>query len=42
MGLRVSCWTVDAADEMARVCAAGVDAIVSNQVGALLKFLGRG
>jgi glycerophosphoryl diester phosphodiesterase len=41
MGLQVSCWTVDEADEMARVCAAGVDAIVSNQVLELLKFLGR-
>jgi myo-inositol-1(or 4)-monophosphatase/deoxyribonuclease-2 len=42
MGLKVSCWTVDAADEMARVCAAGVDAVVSNQVSELLRFLGRG
>jgi myo-inositol-1(or 4)-monophosphatase/deoxyribonuclease-2 len=42
MGLKVSCWTVDEVDEMARVCAAGVDAVVSNQVEALLKFLGRG
>jgi myo-inositol-1(or 4)-monophosphatase len=41
MGLKVSCWTVDEVDEMARVCAAGVDAVVSNQVVALLKFLGR-
>jgi glycerophosphoryl diester phosphodiesterase len=42
MGLQVSCWTVDEVDEMARVCAAGVDAVVSNQVLALLEFLGRG
>jgi glycerophosphoryl diester phosphodiesterase len=41
MGLNVSCWTVDESEEMARVCAAGVDAIVSNQVMALLTFLGR-
>jgi myo-inositol-1(or 4)-monophosphatase/deoxyribonuclease-2 len=41
MGLKVSCWTVDAAEEMARVCAAGVDAVVSNQVSELLRFLGR-
>ena len=41
MGLQVSCWTVDESEEMARVCAASVDAVVSNQVMALLKFLGR-
>jgi len=41
MELQVSCWTVDESEEMARVCAAGVDAVVSNQVMALLKFLGR-
>jgi myo-inositol-1(or 4)-monophosphatase/deoxyribonuclease-2 len=41
MGLNVSCWTVDESEEMARVCAAGVDAVVSNQVMALLRFLGR-
>jgi glycerophosphoryl diester phosphodiesterase len=40
LGLRVSCWTVDEADDMARVCAAGVDAVVSNQVAALVAFLG--
>jgi myo-inositol-1(or 4)-monophosphatase len=42
MGLQVSCWTVDEPDEMARVCAAGVDAIVSNRLEELLRFLGRG
>jgi glycerophosphoryl diester phosphodiesterase len=41
LGLKVSCWTVDADDEMARVCEAGVDAVVSNRVAELLKFLGR-
>lgn len=41
MELQVSCWTVDESEEMARVCAASVDAVVSNQVMALLKFLGR-
>ena len=41
-GLRVSTWTVDAQDDMARVTAAGVDAVVSNRVADLLAFLGRG
>jgi myo-inositol-1(or 4)-monophosphatase len=41
VGLRVSCWTVDTPEEMARVCAAGVDAVVSNHVAGLLRFLGR-
>ncbi len=41
MGLRASCWTVDDPEEMGRVCSAGVDAIVSNRVGELLRFLGR-
>ncbi len=40
-GLRVSTWTVDAEDDMARVVADGVDAIVSNRVAALVAFLGR-
>jgi len=42
MGLRVSCWTVDDPEEMERVCSAGVDAVVSNRVAELLRFLGRG
>lgn len=41
LGLQVSCWTVDDPEEMGRVCSAGVDAIVSNRVAALLGFLGR-
>ncbi len=41
MGLKVSCWTVDEPEEMSRVRAAGVDAVVSNRVAALLEFLGR-
>jgi glycerophosphoryl diester phosphodiesterase len=41
-GLLVSCWTVDDEEEMARVVEAGVDAVVSNRIGALLRFLGRG
>jgi myo-inositol-1(or 4)-monophosphatase len=40
LGLRVSCWTVDEADDMSRVGAAGVDAVVSNQVAKLVAFLG--
>jgi glycerophosphoryl diester phosphodiesterase len=40
-GLRVSTWTVDAEDDMARVVAAGVDAVVSNRVAELVAFLGR-
>jgi glycerophosphoryl diester phosphodiesterase len=41
-GLLVSCWTVDDEAEMARVVGAGVDAVVSNRIGRLLRFLGRG
>ncbi len=41
-GLLVSCWTVDDEAEMARVVEAGVDAVVSNRIGRLLRFLGRG
>jgi glycerophosphoryl diester phosphodiesterase len=41
-GLLVSCWTVDDEEEMARVVEAGVDAVVSNRIGELLRFLGRG
>ena len=40
-GLRVSTWTVDAVEDMARVVAAGVDAVVSNRVAELVAFLGR-
>jgi glycerophosphoryl diester phosphodiesterase len=40
-GRRVSTWTVDQEEDMARVVAAGVDAMVSNRIGALARFLGR-
>jgi glycerophosphoryl diester phosphodiesterase len=39
MGLKVSTWTVDKPRHMARVVAAGVDAIVSNQILALRRHL---
>ncbi|MFZ0251125.1 MAG: glycerophosphodiester phosphodiesterase [Acidimicrobiales bacterium] len=35
-GLRVSTWTVDDPADMTRVLAAGVDAVVSNRIGALV------
>ena len=38
-GRRVTTWTVDAEEDMARVVAAGVDAVVSNRVAALVSFL---
>jgi len=38
-GLRVSTWTVDKPRHMERVIAAGVDAIVSNRIGDLLRHL---
>jgi glycerophosphoryl diester phosphodiesterase len=40
-GLRVSTWTVDKRKEMTRVLAAGVDAVVSNRIAALVAHLGR-
>ena len=40
-GRRVSTWTVDDAADVARVLDAGVDAIVSNRIAALLEHLGR-
>jgi glycerophosphoryl diester phosphodiesterase len=40
-GLRVSTWTVDAPEDMARVVAEGVDAVVSNRVAELVELLGR-
>jgi glycerophosphoryl diester phosphodiesterase len=40
-GRSVSTWTVDAESDMARLVAAGVDALVSNRVGDLVRFLGR-
>lgn len=40
-GLRVSTWTVDTTEDMAGVLTAGVDAVVSNRVGALVAHLGR-
>jgi glycerophosphoryl diester phosphodiesterase len=39
-GRAVSCWTVDAEADMARMVEAGVDAIVSNEVAAMVGFLG--
>ena len=38
-GRRVSTWTVDTDAGMARVIDAGVDAVVSNQVAALVRFV---
>jgi len=40
-GLLVSCWTVDTPEEMTRVLEAGVDAVVSNRIAALVAHLGR-
>jgi glycerophosphoryl diester phosphodiesterase len=40
-GLRVSTWTVDSRREMKRVLKAGVDAVVSNRIAALVAQLGR-
>jgi glycerophosphoryl diester phosphodiesterase len=40
-GLRVSTWTVDTTEDMTGVLGAGVDAIVSNHIGALVAHLGR-
>jgi glycerophosphoryl diester phosphodiesterase len=40
-GVRVSTWTVDDAAEMTRVVDAGVDAVVSNRIAALVAHLGR-
>lgn len=39
LGLKVSTWTVDKRRHMARVTSAGVDAIVSNRIAALLRQL---
>jgi len=39
LGLKVSTWTVDAPVDMARVAGAGVDAIVSNRIADLRRFL---
>ena len=38
-GRRVTTWTVDVEEDMARVVSAGVDAVVSNRVAALVAFL---
>lgn len=38
-GTGVSTWTVDAPGEMARVLDAGVDAVITNRVGALVALL---
>jgi glycerophosphoryl diester phosphodiesterase len=40
LGIRVSTWTVDERRHMERVSAAGVDAIVSNRIGDLRRYLG--
>jgi glycerophosphoryl diester phosphodiesterase len=40
-GRKVSTWTVDEAEDMARVVGAGVDAVVSNRIAELVAFLGR-
>ena len=39
--LALSCWTVDDASDMARLAAAGVDAIISNRIGRLLEVVRR-
>ena len=39
LGLKVSTWTVDDVDQMGRVAGAGVDAIVSNRIEELRRFL---
>jgi glycerophosphoryl diester phosphodiesterase len=41
LGRRVSTWTVDREEDMERVVQTGVDAVVSNRIGDLLRFLGR-
>jgi glycerophosphoryl diester phosphodiesterase len=41
-GWLVSTWTVDEPSDMARMVASGVDAVVSNRIGDLVGFLGRG
>jgi glycerophosphoryl diester phosphodiesterase len=38
-GLRVSCWTVDDEAAMAAVVALGVDAVITNRIGALVALL---
>jgi glycerophosphoryl diester phosphodiesterase len=40
-GRRVSTWTVDEPEDMTRVLGAGVDAVVSNRIAALVAHLGR-
>jgi myo-inositol-1(or 4)-monophosphatase/deoxyribonuclease-2 len=40
LGRKVSCWTVDHRRHMVRVQEAGVDAIVSNRIADLRRFLG--
>ena len=40
-GRLVSTWTVDEPDDMSRMVECGVDAMVSNRIGALLAHLGR-
>jgi glycerophosphoryl diester phosphodiesterase len=40
-GLKVSTWTVDDPGDTARMVEAGVDAVVSNRIQELVRFLGR-
>ncbi len=40
-GRRVSTWTVDSPEDMTQVLEAGVDAVVSNRIAALVARLGR-
>jgi glycerophosphoryl diester phosphodiesterase len=39
LGIKVSAWTVDEPRHMARIVEAGVDAVVSNRIGDLRRFL---
>jgi glycerophosphoryl diester phosphodiesterase len=40
LGIKVSTWTVDEPHHMAQVVEAGVDAVVSNRIGELRRYLG--
>ena len=41
LGLEVSCWTVDETDEMRRLAALGVDAIITDRPDLLKAALGQ-
>ena len=41
LGLTVSCWTVDEREEMLRLAALGVDAILTDRPDLLAETLGR-